>query len=192
MLFWEKGPHWRKSLKSAIQDIINSVNKLSCLPKQEDKECSLCLKFNTVVEWSPVKQVFLWVCYRRGDGDQLIYLAYSSLFIRRKLQHSGNNRKWANWNYFLILFFFLALRHTVLNQSNKARIDPDTYSSCVNGNVVKILSPWKSNLFCVWFTRPFFTQFCQLIHQCFDIIGILRDKIRQRTYIQDIWKRKVD
>ena len=36
--------------KSAIQEVINSGNKLFCLPKQEDKECSLCLKFNTVVE----------------------------------------------------------------------------------------------------------------------------------------------
>ena len=38
------------NLKSAIQEVINSVNKLSCLPKQEDKECSLCVKFDTVVE----------------------------------------------------------------------------------------------------------------------------------------------
>ena len=40
----------RKNLKSAIQEVINSVDKLSCLPRQEDKECSLWLKFNAVVE----------------------------------------------------------------------------------------------------------------------------------------------
>ena len=50
VLFREKGPQRRKMLKSAIQEIINSVSKHSCSPKQEDKECSLCLKFNTVVE----------------------------------------------------------------------------------------------------------------------------------------------
>ena len=32
-----------KSLKSVIQEVINSGKKLSCLPKQEDKKCSLCL-----------------------------------------------------------------------------------------------------------------------------------------------------
>ena len=48
VLFWEKGPPQRgKHLKSAIQDVINPVNKLSYLPKQEDKECSLRLKFNS-------------------------------------------------------------------------------------------------------------------------------------------------
>ena len=31
-----RGPQRRKNLKSAIQEVINSVNKLSCLPKQED------------------------------------------------------------------------------------------------------------------------------------------------------------
>ena len=49
-VIWEKGPQRRKNLKSAIQEVINSVNKLSCLPKQENKKCYLCLKFNTVVE----------------------------------------------------------------------------------------------------------------------------------------------
>ena len=44
-----KGPQRRKNLKSAIQNVINSVNKPSCLPKQKDKEWSLCLKFNTAV-----------------------------------------------------------------------------------------------------------------------------------------------
>ena len=46
VLLWEKGPKRRENLRSAIEEVINSVNKLSCLPKQEDKECSLCLKFN--------------------------------------------------------------------------------------------------------------------------------------------------
>ena len=40
----------KKNLKSAIQEVINSVNKLSCSPKQQDKECSLCVKFNIAVE----------------------------------------------------------------------------------------------------------------------------------------------
>ena len=32
-----------------------------------------------------------------------------------------------------------------------------------------------------------------IIRQGFDIVGILRDKIRREsTHIQDIWKRKVD
>ena len=41
------------------------------------------------------------------------------------------------------------------------------------------------------FTRSFLSQFCQLIYQRFDIVGILRDKT-QRTHIQDIWKSKID
>ena len=147
VLFWEKGYQRRKNLKSAIQEVINSVNKLSYLPKQEDKECSLCLKFNTVVvlrcahidilslthvifrtaTWTSLR-VFLWVCYRRGDGDQSIYLAYSSLFIRLKLQHNGNSRKFANWSIHLILFC-LGTKHTVLNQCSKARKDPDTVAA---------------------------------------------------------------
>ena len=49
-VLFEKWRQRRKNLKSAIQEAINSVNKLSCLPKQENKKCSLCLKFNTVVE----------------------------------------------------------------------------------------------------------------------------------------------
>ena len=39
-----KGALKKKNFKSVIQEVINSVNKLSYLPKQEDKECSLCLK----------------------------------------------------------------------------------------------------------------------------------------------------
>ena len=35
-------------------------------------------------------------------------------------------------------------------------------------------------------------NFAKLIHQRFGIPGIVRDKIRQSTHIQDIWKRKVD
>ena len=86
-VIWEKEPQRRKNLKSAIQEVINSVNKLSCLPKQEDKEGSLCLKFkvgdNSLIIHISAYHLFSVLISKRG---------FSSLQMRRSELPLPNTR----------------------------------------------------------------------------------------------------
>ena len=60
------------------------------------------------------------------------------------------------------------------------------------GMLLKFEAGENQIYYCLGFTRLFMSQLCQLIHQRFDIAGILKDKILQSIHIQDIWKRYVD
>ena len=124
------------------------------------------------------------------EGGKVFILHIVPCLFDENCNIRGHSRKFANWTIHLILFCLDTQTYclkSVQQSSNRSR-----YNSCITGNVIKILSPRRSNLL------------LSMIHEAF-LITILptnsskirhcrntRDKIWQSTHIQDIWKRKVD
>ena len=121
-------PQRRKNLKSAIQEVINSVNKLSCLPKQEDKECFLCLKFNTVVESQQHPEFSFEYATDRGMTTNWFISHIASCLFDESYNIAATAESWPT-ELFISFCFVSALKHTVLNQCSKAQSSPDTVAA---------------------------------------------------------------